>query len=256
MDEKRIAIETALAAGEIIRKAWKKSDLRVGEKGSLINPITEVDQCCEELIRQQLRAAFPTIGILAEEGGEEHADSGARWIVDPLDGTSNFIRRYPWVAVSIGLEVNGQLVLGVVYNPIQEELFSAQVGEGATCNGEILHTSETTELASAVLGSGFPYDAWENPDNNTQEWARFIRKVRSLRCDGSASLDLCSVACGRLDGYWEKGLSPWDAAAGIVIALEAGARVSDYTGGSDWFAKSQIVAANCNLHSLILNELI
>jgi myo-inositol-1(or 4)-monophosphatase len=255
MDEITIAVNTALEAGEIIRKAWGREDVQVFEKGSAINPVTEVDRQCEDLIKRRLAAAFPEYGILAEESDKEKIGSGARWIVDPIDGTTNFIRRYPLVAVSIGLEVAEKLVLGVVYNPIMEELFVGQTGGGATLNGKPLRVTETRSLERAVLASGFPYDAWENPDNNTREWAHFVSKVRSLRCDGSAALDVCYVGAGRLDGYWEKGVSPWDIAAGIVIAREAGALVTDYGGGEGYLASGEVIAANPVLHSLVMKEL-
>jgi myo-inositol-1(or 4)-monophosphatase len=255
MDELTIAVITAHEAGELIRRAWAREDLPVFEKGSAINPVTEVDRQCEDLIKARLAVAFPTYGLLAEESDEEKTSSGARWIIDPIDGTSNFIRRYPLVAVSIALEIASQLVLGVVYNPILEELFVGQMGRGATLNDKPLHVSETVGLETSLLASGFPYDAWTNPENNTRQWAHFVRKVRSVRCDGSAALDVCHVGAGRLDGYWEKGVSPWDVAAGIVIAREAGAIVSDYTGGSDILARGELVAANPILHAQILNEL-
>lgn len=255
MDETRIAIESALQAGEIIQKAWKTKSSQVFNKGTDINPVTEVDRQCEDLIKSRLLAAFPHYGILTEESEEVVSSQKTRWIVDPLDGTSNFIRRYPFVAVSIALEVNGQLVLGVVYNPILDELYVGQRGGGATLNHNPLHVSATIDLGSAMLASGFPYDAWQNPDNNTREWASFIKKTRTLRCDGSSALDLCRVASGQLDGYWEKGIYAWDMAAGVVISREAGAVVSDYEGKEDFLIREQVVAANPGLHPLMLEVL-
>lgn len=255
MEEIQAAIDTALQAGEIIRNAWQGDRPQIFDKDTPINPVTEIDRRCEELIKTRLRAAFRNHGILSEESDEESSNDHCRWIIDPLDGTSNFIRRYPFVAVSIALEVKGRLELGVVYNPILEELYVGHTGAGATRNQVPLHVSETGELGSAMLASGFPYDAWHNPHNNTDEWARFIRQTRTLRCDGSAALDLCHVASGQLDGYWEKGIYPWDMAAGIVIAREAGAVVSDYDGLDDFLVKEQIVAANPRLHPLMLKEI-
>jgi len=243
----KIVMEIAEKAGEIIRSGWDMKDLSENLKGE-INPVTEIDRNVEDFVTVQLLQKFPDFGILAEEGYERTGNGIARWIVDPLDGTTNFILRYPSVAVSIALERAGELVLGVVYNPIQHEMFTAEKGRGAFCNGKAIHVSKTPALSSAVIGSGFPYDAWENPDNNTAQWAGLIKKCRSLRCDGSAALDLCRVASGQFDGYWEKGLSPWDMAAGIVIAREAGGMVTDYSGGDKLLSLGEIIASNPFLH--------
>ena len=247
------AIAAALAAGQLQRSRFDAT-FSVDLKGAK-NLVTELDLASEKLIVEMIHQQFPEHGILAEEGDYPTGDGRHVWIIDPLDGTSNFIRRYPFVAVSIALEVKGRLELGVVYNPILEELYVGHTGAGATRNQVPLHVSETGELGSAMLASGFPYDAWHNPHNNTDEWARFIRQTRTLRCDGSAALDLCHVASGQLDGYWEKGIYPWDMAAGIVIAREAGAVVSDYDGLDDFLVKEQIVAANPRLHPLMLKEI-
>lgn len=253
--ELETVVEIARAAGEIIRDAWGEHSLVVSEKGSAINPVTDVDRRCEDLIKNRLSEAFQGDGILSEESEFEKKGNGRRWIVDPIDGTTNFIRRYPFVAVSIGLESNGEVILGVVYNPILQEFYLGETGRGATLNNIPLHISNTVRLDQAVLASGFPYDTWTNPENNTREWAHFIRRVRSMRCDGSAALDLCAVASGRLDGYWEKGLSQWDMAAGIIIAREAGAIVTDYDGGADSLARGEVIAANPRLHPQILKEI-
>lgn len=255
MDEKSVAIETAIQAGEIIRAAWNAKTTEVYEKGSVFNPVTEIDKACENLIKKRLKSSFNDYGVLSEESDEIIAEKGDRWIIDPLDGTTNFIRRYPFVAVSIGLEIDGQLALGIVYNPILNELFVGERGGGATLNSRPIHASKTDELGPSLLATGFPYDAWESSDNNNKEWSRFIRLTRSLRCDGSSALDLCRVANGQLDGYWEKGIYPWDIAAGIIIAKEAGCIVSDYDGGNNYLAKGEIIAANPKMHTLMLNVL-
>lgn len=247
MDEKNTLVEIAKKAGQILYNGWEKKDLAVYFKGE-INPVTEIDKKVELFIKESLKEAFPNYGILTEESEEIVGHVNARWIIDPLDGTTNYIKRYPFVAISIALEKEGQLVLGLVYNPILNEMFIGQKGHGATYNGKPIHVSAINRLSSAVLGSGFPYDAWENPDNNTFQWARFITNCISLRCDGSAALDLCRVACGQLDGYWEKGISSWDIAAGIVIVREAGGKVTDYLGGEDFFLRGEIIAANPVLH--------
>lgn len=247
MDEKNTVVEIAKKAGQILYDGWEKKELEVDFKGE-INPVTEIDKKAESFIKESLKQAFPNYGILAEESDETVGHVNARWIIDPLDGTTNYIKRYPFVAISIALEKEGQLVFGLVYNPILNEMFIGQKGYGATYNGRPIHVSDVNTLRSAVLGSGFPYDAWENSDNNIIQWSRFLTHCISLRCDGSAALDLCRVACGQLDGYWEKGISPWDIAAGIVIVREAGGTVTDYLGGEDFLLRGEIIAANPTLH--------
>ncbi len=241
--EHDVALSLARQAGEILRAGWGKQGLQVENKG-VINPVTEIDRRSEALITDGLRAAFPGHDILAEEGTSRSEASRARWIIDPLDGTVNYIKGYPLVAVSIGLEVDGALVLGVVYNPIADELFIGERGQGAALNGAPIRVSPVASVGQAVLASGFPYDAWTNPENNAAEWERIVKKAMSVRCDGSAALDMCHVASGRLDGYWEAGTSPWDVAAGAVIVREAGGQVSDYLGGDHFMERRELVAAN------------
>lgn len=255
MKDLNVAVETVRQAGKIIVDGWHRKDVKVFFKG-VINPVTEIDKKVETYITQQLQKNFPEIGILSEESEEKTGATSARWILDPLDGTTNFTRRYPFVAISLALEQAGELVFGAVYNPILDEFFTAEKGRGAFRNGEPIHVSQTAELKSAVLASGFPYDAWENPDNNTSQWSRLLRQCVSLRCDGSAALDLCRVASGQLDGYWEKGLSPWDMAAGIVIVREAGGAVTDYQGGAEIFPRAEIIAANNVLQPKIMRAVI
>jgi myo-inositol-1(or 4)-monophosphatase len=253
MDELTIAVNITRQAGNIILEGWHKKDLEVHFKGKM-NPVTEIDKSVESYITEQLKKNFPEYGILSEESDEKTGMINARWILDPLDGTTNFTKRYPFVAISLALQKKGELVLGVVYNPILDEMFLAEKGHGAFCNGKPISVNKTSELELAVLGSGFPYDAWENNDNNTAQWSRLIKQCISLRCDGSAALDLCRVACGQFDGYWEKGLSPWDMAAGIVIVREAGGIVTDYMGGDDIFSCAEIIASNTALHREIMKS--
>jgi myo-inositol-1(or 4)-monophosphatase len=244
--ESDVAVILARQAGEVILRAWDKPNIEIEQKGE-INLVTAIDRHCEELILSGLEHDFPGYGILSEESPEQPASWPARWIIDPLDGTTNFIKKYPFVAVSIALEVEGALVSGVVYNPIADELFVAERGQGAKLNGMPVHPSAMTSLSRAVLASGFPYDAWTNPENNARQWSAFLKRTLSLRCDGSAALDLCHVACGRLDGYWEKGLNAWDVAAGALIAREAGGWVGDYRGSDDFISRREIVATNSQL---------
>ncbi len=243
MDERAVAIELAWQAGNLLQQNWGERHLAIEKKGD-IDLVTGIDRRSEELIRKGLSAAFPGYAILSEDNPVETAGEQGRWIVDPLDGTTNYVKGYPLVAISIGLEKQGELVLGVVYNPLADELFVAERGRGATLNDHPFKIPDTEDLSQALLASGFPYDAWTSSADNTAEWGKFVKRCLSVRCDGSAALDLCFVACGRLDGYWEAGLSPWDVAAGALIVAEAGGRVCDYTGGSDFIQRGQIIAAN------------
>lgn len=249
-----VMIEAARRAGRLIRRHFGRVR-SFEQKGSAINPVTEIDRRAQALILETLHTAFPEYGILAEEDPQSPPCDAPYWVIDPLDGTTNFIHGYPMVAVSIALAEGKTIQAGVVYNPIARELFSAVRGKGAWLNGQPIHVSNTSSLAEALLASGFPYDAWENADNNTQEWARVLRHVVSLRSDGSAALDLCHVACGRLDGYWEIDLDPWDMAAGSLIVTEAGGVISDRRGQPfDLFGRS-IVAATTELHRPLLKLL-
>ncbi len=252
MEEREAAIALALRAGEILRAghAGKLPDYEL--KGA-IDPVTQVDRRSQALIVEGLHTAFPDDAILAEEGErwETSTPSRARWIVDPLDGTTNYIKGYPLAAVSIGLEKDGELVLGVVFNPFADELFVGEHGQGATLNGRPIQVSTVAKLGQALLASGFPYDAWTATDDNTRAWRRMVKRCLSLRCDGSAALDLCHVACGRLDGYWERGLAPWDAAAGVVIVREAGGLAVDYAGGNEILECGEVVAGNAALVGVI-----
>jgi myo-inositol-1(or 4)-monophosphatase len=248
-------VRVALLAGQLLRQHVGQVTL-VRHK-SPIEIVTEVDLQAEHLIARQLKVAFPGYGFLGEEGSQSWASDreAARWIVDPIDGTTNFSRGYPLYAISIALERQGQVVLGVVYNPVLDECFAAELGDGATLNGEPLHVSATPVLAQAVVASGFPYDSWSNPTDNLAAWGRVLKRVHSPRCDGSATLDLCHVAAGRLDAYWEIDLEPWDMAAGALIVQEAGGLVTAVSGEAfDPFQRS-VLASNRLLHPELLSLL-
>lgn len=253
MDELHLSVMIAAAhrAGRLIRRHFGR--VRTFEqKGSAIDPVTEIDRRAQALILETLQAAFPDYGILAEEDPQPPPQNSPYWVIDPLDGTTNFIHGYPMVAVSIALAEGKTVQAGVVYNPIARELFTAVQGKGAWLNGKPINVSDTRSLAEALLASGFPYNAWENSDNNTQEWARVLRHVVSLRSDGSAALDLCHVACGRLDGYWEIDLDPWDMAAGSLIVQEAGGQVTDLSGDPFTFHGRSILVSNGHIHKEML----
>lgn len=238
-----VALEAAYAAGELLRKGWQQGGFTIEPK-SAQELVTEYDRRSEALVVDILRKAFPDDAILGEEGGvggRLHAHS--RWIIDPLDGTTNFARRYPLFGVSIALEQNGELVLGVVYNPLADECFAAEKGAGAALNQKPIGVASTSSLAAAVVASGFPYNAWTSANDNTDLWRTMVKRALTVRCDGAAALDLCAVACGRFDAYWEHGLAAWDIAAGALIAREAGALVTDYQGGDAFLRRGEVIAA-------------
>jgi myo-inositol-1(or 4)-monophosphatase len=227
------AIQTALEAGRILAERFGRT-LEISNK-SEIDLVTESDLASERLIIDRIRTNYPHHAILAEESGlTEPADrdkqSEWRWIIDPLDGTTNYAHGYPCFCVSIGLECNGRLELGVVYDPLRDEMFSAERGRGAALNGRPISVSPTPTLASALLCTGFPYDVRERIEF-ARHFTNFIMHAQGVRRDGAAALDLAYVAAGRFDGFWEEGLKPWDVAAGALIIEEAGGRVSDYRNG-------------------------
>ena len=204
---------------------WQHSVRYKGE----VDLVTEVDEQAEQVIREILLGAFPAYGMLAEEGGEQTGEEDARWIVDPLDGTTNYAHGLPIFCVSVALERAGEVVLGVVHDPMREETYVAERGEGATLNGEPIKVSDTDELIRALIATGFPYDRAEMPEA-LELFGRFAATTQGMRRLGSAALDLCYVASGRIDGYYERGIWPWDLAAGSVILEEAGGKLTNYRG--------------------------
>jgi myo-inositol-1(or 4)-monophosphatase len=217
--------------------------------------VTDVDRKCEEVIANILQEAFPDIGILAEESTQKATGSKEVWIVDPLDGTTNYASGYPAFCTNIALKQDGQIVLGVVYEPVRDELFEAVRSGGANKNGAPIRVSETEELSQALLATGFPYDRCEQPHTNLDHFCAMTMRTRGVRRGGSASLDLCYTACGRLDGYWEIRLQLWDVCAGALIVAEAGGRVSDLAGGEyDWSGR-ETLASNGRLHEALVASL-
>lgn len=237
----------AEAAGRILMEKFE-TGVAVAYKGA-IDLVTEADLASEQAIVAILRARHPDHDILAEEGGSGCRGADQRWIVDPLDGTTNFAHGFPWFAVSIGLEVRGEIVLGAVFNPHNRELFVAERGKGATLNGRPLRVSSTAELDRALLATGFAYDHKVSPENNYRHFERFQQTAQAVRRAGVASLDLACVAAGRFDGFWELKLKPWDVAAGVLLVEEAGGRVSDYAGAPMPLDRGEILASNGHLHA-------
>jgi myo-inositol-1(or 4)-monophosphatase len=248
-----VGIEAAKAAGRI-QKRNLNGAFRVHTKGDVTNLVTEVDLRCEKRIVTLLRKHFPTHGIFAEEGGEDFVDSPYRWLIDPLDGTTNYAHGYPVFCTSIALEYRGAVVLGVVYDPCRQELFTAEKGRGALLNGHSITPSETSDLDAALLVTGFPYDVRKSK-RNLDHFRRFSLRAQAVRRDGSAALDLCYTAMGRFDGFWEFSLSPWDMAAGSLILSEAGGRVTHTNGRTFSLGAGDILATNGRVHLQMLRIL-
>ncbi len=244
------AIEAALAGGDVIR-GFYGGTFEVSFKGD-VNLVTEADTQSERTIVSLLRKRVPGVAILAEESGESGGTSDRRFIVDPLDGTTNFAHGYPVFAVSIGYEEGGEIQAGVVYDPMREELFVAEKGVGAFLNGRRLQVSRTGELRNALVVTGFPYDLLQDLTGNLRLFTRLMAEVRAIRRDGSAALDMCYVAAGRYDGFWEEKLGPWDTAAGLIIVAEAGGQVSDFSGEAFSCHGKQVLASNGVLHGEML----
>ena len=241
------ALWAARKAGEVLRTGFG-AEHAITYKGE-VDLLTEVDAEAERMIREELLGAFPTYGILAEEGGELAGEEDARWIVDPLDGTTNYAHGLPIFCVSIALErAAEEVVLGVVHDPMGEETFVAERGRGAILNGRPISVSDTDEPIRALIATGFPYDRAEMPET-LELFGRFAAATRGMRRLGSTALDLCFVASGRLDGYYMRGVRPWDLAAGSLIVREAGGKLTDYRGEELALDGGEIVASNGRLHS-------
>ena len=243
----KLAKKIAQGAGAIQRRHLGRIK-NIRFKGD-INLLTEVDQACEKFIIDKIKAHYPDHDILAEESGTSYSQSSDyRWIIDPLDGTTNYAHGYPFFGVSIGLEYRGKIVCGVVYDPIRDELFSAVKDKGADLNGKPICVSKNQSLKKSLLATGFAYNVHETEIDNLDHFSNFIKTAQAVRRDGTAALDLCYVACGRFDGYWELGLWPWDVAAGYLIVEEAGGRVTQFRGMSFDVYGKEIVASNGLIH--------
>jgi myo-inositol-1(or 4)-monophosphatase len=252
--ERRVAVDAARAAGRLLRDELSGAR-RIAFKGSPTNLVTEMDQRAEALILERLRGAFPDDAILAEEHGADRGRSDRRWIVDPLDGTTNYAHGLPIFAVSIALETARRLVLGVVYDPTRDEMFVAERGGGATLNDIPIRVSTTSSLDASLLVTGFPYNIRETEDTNLTEYAAFSLRARAVRRLGSAVLDLAYVACGRFDGFWELRLGAWDVAAGAVLLEEAGGRVTGIDGKPLDVDAATLLATNGLIHDEMLRAL-
>ena len=246
------ALEVAREAGEILKADYARAG-EVRFKG-IVNLVTDTDLASQDLIFRRLSARFPGHDFLAEEGLRELSGAEFRWVFDPLDGTTNFAHRFPVFCVSLALERQGELVCGVVHNPVSGETFWGERGGGAFFNGTAVRVSEIDNLDRALLATGFPYDIRETRAN-MRHHDEFLLRTQAIRRCGSAALDLCYVACGRFDGFWEMKLSPWDTAAGAVVLREAGGRITDFAGRPVDIYRPEVCASNGLVHEAMLGIL-
>ncbi len=251
--ELEVAVAAARAAGQYIRSRWG-SPLSISYKGA-VDLVSEVDTAAERIVVEALASRFPRDGIVAEEGSERQGQSGRRWFVDPLDGTTNFLHGHPHFSVSIGLVDDDGPLVAVVYAPVFGWTFCAERGRGATLDGRPLAVSSVKQLGQGLLATGFPYDRWTNPDNNVHRVAHLLRRCQGIRRAGSAALDLAYVAAGWLDGYWEDRLKPWDLAAGVLLVREAGGVVTGLRGEVVAFPDRAVTASNGILHQELVRVL-
>lgn len=243
-------MKAARAAGDILTTGWQRPK-KVNYKGD-INLVTEYDLAAEKAIVSLITTHFPGHVIVAEESGQTEAVSPDRWFIDPLDGTTNFAHGLPFFAVSIGYEAPGlngpEIKVGVIYEPLRQEMYHAVIGQGAYLNEQRLQVSAEKDLNRALLATGFPYDLRQDPDALFARFKAMCLSVQGVRRAGSAALDLAGVAAGRFDGFWEQKLYPWDTAAGILMVTEAGGQVTDFSGRPYTFDSQEILATNGHLH--------
>lgn len=248
---KSTLLQAVQAAAAEIRK-FDEADFKISNKEGINNLVTEVDHASERAIFDVIQKAYPDHYILSEEAGEIVQDSKYKWIIDPIDGTVNFAHRIPLCCISIGIEHEGKMILGAVYNPFMNELFVAERGQGATLNDKRIRVSIKEDVATSCLVTGFPYTYLDMPNGPLQVFERFIRRGVAVRRLGSAAIDLCWVACGRFEGFYEHKLNAWDSAAGFLIVEEAGGTVTDLSGAPYSPYEPGIVASNGLIHEELL----
>ncbi len=249
-----VAIAAARQGGKVLQDLLP-ADRAVAYKGSRTDLVTDADRRAEEAILACIRSHFPDDAVLSEEQGAGPGRSPYRWIIDPLDGTTNYAHRFPLYCVSVAVEAGGQVLAGAVYDPTRDELFAARRGQGATLSGRRLRVSSEADLGAALLATGFGYDIRTNPRNNLKQFADLYRRARAVRRTGSAALDLAYVAAGRLEGFWELTIAPWDVAAGSLLVEEAGGRMSRVDGGAYDIFCGELVASNGTIHAALVAAL-
>ena len=248
-----VAEKAAREAGVVlIENLGKVKEIEFKAKNSLV---TEVDKLSEEIIIANIKNSFPSHGIFAEESGRDSNESEHVWLIDPIDGTTNYAHAYPFFSVSIALEVNGKVEVGLVYDPVKDEMFTAEKGKGAFLNGEPISVSKSHAIEHCHVCTGFMHEVEWMVEANIKHFGNFIRRARAVRRDGSAALDLCYVACGRFDGFWELGLNPWDTAAAVLILEEAGGQVSTFIGDDYDIYMKEILASNSIVHEHMMDIL-
>jgi myo-inositol-1(or 4)-monophosphatase len=246
-DYLEVAVDAARLGGDVLKQYYQQN--KAIEHKGVINIVTEADKRSEDLIVSLLNSRLPQHSILAEEGTEMVRASPFKWVIDPLDGTTNFAHDYPLFCVSVALEQSDEIVVGVVYHPIFEELFVAEKGNGAYLNGRKICVSKIDSLRNALLSTGFPYDVVDDPGEALHHFGSFVHRAQAVRRDGSAALDLCYVAMGRFDGFWELRLKPWDTAAGALVVTEAGGQVTDFASDNYSIYQDRILASNGLIHA-------
>ncbi|OIO81450.1 MAG: inositol monophosphatase [Candidatus Omnitrophica bacterium CG12_big_fil_rev_8_21_14_0_65_43_15] len=252
----KVAKEAAQKAGKYMIKRMGNYGRVSYKSNNTINLVTEVDKKSEEIIIKHIRRSFPEHDFLAEESGASRSKrSGYKWIIDPIDGTTNYAHSLGIFCASIGLEKNGQVIAGVVHDPSRDELFCAEKNKGAYLNNKRIHVSAVNNISESMLVTGFAYNIKEAKYTNIENFKNFLLASQAVRRLGSAAIDLCYVACGRFDGFWEVGLNPWDTAAGSLIAEEAGAELADFKGSKYSIYDKQILASNGKIHKQMLKIL-
>jgi myo-inositol-1(or 4)-monophosphatase len=244
-------VRAALESGKLM-KEFSTRDFEISNKDGINNLVTEVDLASEKLIIGIIRESFPDHYILTEESGDLPKDSNVKWIIDPIDGTVNYANGIPLCCVSIGVEKDGDMIMGAVYNPFMDEFFFAEKGQGATLNNKTIAVSKKIHVADSLLVTGFPYTYVHEENGPLDVFGRFIRAGVPIRRLGSAAIDLCWVACGRFDGFFEQSLNAWDSAAGYLIVEEAGGRVTDFNGDTFSPYNKKIIATNGSIHDELI----
>lgn len=249
---KEILYNATEAGGKVMEHFFNNKNLQISNKEGINNLVTEADHASEKAIIDTIREAFPEHAILSEESGNHIMDNEFKWIIDPIDGTVNYAHGIPLCCVSIGLEKSGQMLMGAVYNPFLKEFYYAERGEGAFLNNQPIQVSAETEVIKSCLVTGFPYTYLDQPNGPLECFARFIKQGVPVRRLGSAAMDLCWVAAGRFDGFFEHKLNAWDSAAGFLIVEEAGGKVTDFQGNDYSPYQPHILASNAKIHSEML----